>query len=159
MAKYSKEIVQKICSLISKDSYTIEEISKMVSISKETYHSWARTKPDFMHSIKKAKGEFNEMVIMEAQRSLLKKVKGYSETETKTVYIPGISPSKPKIKEQVTTKKHYQPDTGAIIFTLINKDPENWKQRQTTDTNVNINQKVDELNSEQLDSLINEILK
>ena len=40
---------------------------------------------------------------------------------------------KPIIKEQTTTKKHFQPDTAAIIFTLTNGDPEHWRNRQSTE--------------------------
>ena len=30
-------------------------------------------------------------------------------------------------------KKHIQPDTAAVIFTLTNGDPTRWRNRQTTE--------------------------
>ena len=41
---------------------------------------------------------------------------------------------KPKIKEKTIVKKHIQPDTAAIIFTLTNGNPDRWKNRQ--DSNI-----------------------
>ena len=73
-----------------------------------------------------------QMFVIEAKKSLLKKIRGYEVTETSVTTIPGKD-GKPKIKEQKTNKKHFQPDTAAIIFTLTNGDPEHWKNKQTTE--------------------------
>lgn len=141
MAKYSKNIVEKICSFIQTDSYTIPEICKQVGISESTYHEWRATKPEFSESIKKAQNEFMGMMASEAKKSLLKKVKGYEVEETKTVYVDSGKKTEdgkkavPRVKEQTKITKHIQPDTAAIIFTLTNTDPERWKNRQTSDVN------------------------
>ena len=37
---------------------------------------------------------------------------------------------KPKIKEQTTTKKHFQPNVAATIFLLSNKAPDEFKNKQ-----------------------------
>lgn len=132
MARYSKEIVQRIAELISSDSYTIAEICKEVDISKDTYYRWLKEKSDFSDAIKKAQDTFDQKCIIEAKKSLMKLVLGYSVDETKTVYIDGKE-GRPKIKEQIITKKHYQPNLGAAIFVLTNKDPENWKNRQNSE--------------------------
>nr|WP_319268348.1 phBC6A51 family helix-turn-helix protein [uncultured Draconibacterium sp.] len=137
MAKYSKKIVNDICTLIGSDSYTIAEICKQVGITKDTYHRWINEKTDFSDSVKKARGEFDVMIAEEAKKSLLKKVKGYSVEETRTSYVD--KNGKPKIKEKVTTTKYFQPDTASIIFTLTNKDPENWKNRQNIDAGLHMN--------------------
>ena len=73
-----------------------------------------------------------------AKKSLVKKLEGYTEKEEKIVYVDSGKPdaegkTKPKIKEKTITDKHYQPDTTAIIFTLCNAEPENWKNRQNTE--------------------------
>jgi len=39
----------------------------------------------------------------------------------------------PRIKEQKTVDKHFQPDTAAIIFTLTNAEPERWRNRQNAE--------------------------
>lgn len=144
MAKYSKMIVEKICSLIQSDSYTIPEICQLVGIAESTFHEWKASKPEFSEAIKKARAAFFELLSVEAKKSLMKKVKGYEVEETKTVYVDsgksvvdenGKEKQKPKVKEKTIVTKHIQPDTAAIIFTLTNTDPDHWKNRQSSDVN------------------------
>lgn len=132
MARYSKEIVQKITELISSDSYTIAEICQIVGISERTYYDWKSKNADFADAIKKAQEVFDEKCTVEAKKSLMKLVSGYTVDETKTIYVDSKE-GRPKIKEQTITKKHYQPSLGAAIFVLTNKDPENWKNRQNNE--------------------------
>ena len=138
MAKYSKKMVGKIVGLIKSDTYTIAEICQQVGINTKTYHEWINTHEDFALAVEEAREERMQMMVIEAKKSLLKKVKGYEVIESKTVTIPGKKRDengnpKPIIKEQTTTKKHIQPDTAAIIFTLTNGDPEHWRNRQSTE--------------------------
>lgn len=123
MAKYSKEIVEEITDLIKSDSYTVTEICKRVGIADCTYFEWQKEKPDFSEKIKKAKKERRKMYAVEAEKSLLKKIRGYEVVETKTV-------NRQKSTEITTITKHILPDTAAIIFALTNQDPENWKNKQ-----------------------------
>lgn len=165
MAKYSRQLVDRICSLIREDSYTIAEICDLVGIHKDTYHTWIKTKSDFSDSIKKAEDDRMQFFVAEAQKSLLKKIQGYDVEESKTVYVDSGKPiidetgkekQKPKIKEKTIVKKHIQPDTAAIIFTLTNGNPERWKNRQ--DTNFNSNapvSKFEGMTDEQLEDFIN----
>jgi transposase-like protein len=134
MAKYDKNIVARICELISTDSYTIEEICRQVGISKDTFYEWKAKKSDFSDAIKKAEKDFNNLVIVEAKKSLIKKIRGYMEQEKKTVTVDTGKRDEHgnpivKVKEHVVSDKYFQPDTAAIIFALTNRDPENWKNR------------------------------
>lgn len=134
--KYNKKIVEKICELIKSDSYIIPEICRLVGISESIYHDWKSKKSEFSEAIKKAQDERNDFFASEAKKSLLKKIQGYTVEETKTVYVDSTNKdgaSKPKIKEQTKITKHIQPDTAAIIFTLTNRDPDNWKNLQRTE--------------------------
>jgi len=139
MAKYNKRIIDRICFLIRSDSYTIAEICKMTGISESTYHEWKATKSDFSESIKKAEDDRMKFFVAEAQKSLLKKVQGYTVQEKHTTTINSGKKDKetgrpiPVIKEQKIVDKHYQADTAAIIFTLTNGDPDNWKNRQNSE--------------------------
>jgi len=138
MTKYNKTIVNKICSLIKKDSYTIAEICSLVGISESTYHGWKDSNMEFLESIKKAREEFSGLMVVEAHKSLLKLIRGYSENEEKTVTIHRGKKSDEGdpvgvLKEHTVTTKHFQPNPTAIIFTLVNRDPENWKNRQNTE--------------------------
>ena len=138
MAKFSKKTVEKIVGLIKSDTYTIAEIGRQVGITPKTYHQWVNDYPDFADAIEQAKDERMQAMVIEAKKSLMKKIQGYDVTETKVVTVPGTKKDekgnpKPIIKEQTTTKKHIQADTAAIIFTLTNGDPEHWRNRQTTE--------------------------
>ena len=78
MAKYSQKLVDRICSLIREDSYTIAEICDLVGINKDTYYTWMKTKSDFSDSIKKAEDARMQFFVAEAQKSLLKKIQRMS---------------------------------------------------------------------------------
>ena len=125
MAKFSKKTVDKIVGLVKSDTFTIAEICRQVGITPKTYHLWMNDYPDFADAIEQAKEERMQSMVIEAKKSLMKKIQGYDVTETKVVTIPGKQKDekgnpKPIIKEQTTTKKHIQPDTAALIFTLTN---------------------------------------
>lgn len=138
MAKFSKKTVEKIVGLVKSDTYTIAEICRQVGITPKTYHAWINDYPDFADALERARDERLQMMVIEAKKSLMKKIQGYEVTETKVITVPGNKKDekgnpKPIIKEQTTTKKHILPDTAAIIFTLTNGDPEHWRNRQSTE--------------------------
>ena len=134
MAKYSKKVVEKIVGLVKSDTYTIAEICQQVGISQATFHRWQEEHEDFAIAIEEARESRMQFFVQEAKKSLLKKIQGYEVTETKVVTVPTKGdPAKPTIKEQTTQKKHIQPDTAAVIFTLTNGDPTRWRNRQTTE--------------------------
>lgn len=136
--KYKPSIAKKICELITADTYTVIEICKMVKISPSTYYEWVNRYPEFSNALKKAEEARMDFLMVEAKKSLVKKIQGYTVTENQ---ITTIGSGKydvngkeiPKIKEQKSTDKHFQPDTAAIIFTLCNTDPKNWKNQQRTE--------------------------
>ena len=138
MAKYGKKVVESIVGLIKSDTYTIAEICRQTGITQKTYHQWRNDHPEFASAIEEAEQERMQMMVIEAKKSLLKKIQGYDVIETKVVTVPGKEKdekgnAKPIIKEQTNTKKHIQADTAAIIFTLTNGDPEHWQNRQRTE--------------------------
>jgi len=138
MAKYGKPIVKKITDLIKADSYTIAEICSLSDISEETFHKWKREKPEFSDAVSRAREAAMQNFVKEAKNSLMKKLTGYTVEESKTVYVDDgkdkkTGKAKAKIKEQTKITKHIQPDTNAIIFTLTNGDPDNWKNRQNNE--------------------------
>lgn len=148
--KYDKDIVNKICALIREDSYTIAEICKLVGITEETFYQWKRRKTEFSESIKKAQSDFNNLLVAEAKRSLVKMIRGYTVQEKKTVTADTgkrDNDNKPiiRVKEHSVVEKHYQPNPTLIIFTLTNRDPEHWKNKQenTLDGEVGIKGSID----------------
>lgn len=134
--KYYKKIAEKICSLIATDTYTVAEVCRMVKFRFYLLRLVTRF-PEFSENIKKAEAERMAFFVAEAKKSLLRKIQGYTVQEK---HITTVGSGKydingkeiPRIKEQKIVDKHYQPDTAAIIFTLTNGEPENWKNRRTT---------------------------
>lgn len=159
--KYDKDIVNKICALIREDSYTIPEICQLVGIAESTYHEWKTKKPEFSESIKKAQSNFDNLLVAEAKKSLVKMVRGYTVQEKKTVTVDTgkrDNENKPiiKIKEHSVVDKHYQPNPTLIIFTLTNRDPDNWKnkQEQTLSGEVGIKSTLESMSDEELQKVI-----
>lgn len=138
MAKYNKKIVDRICSLIESDSFTIAEICSNVGIAISTYYEWIETKSEFSEAIEKAKKQFDEILAKEAKNSLRKLVNGYDVEEVKTIYVESKEIGedgrpKPKIKEKAITKKHFQPNPTMVIFALTNKAQDEYKNRQNSE--------------------------
>ena len=131
-SKYSKKIVNRICVLIAKDSYTIAELCAMVGISERCYYDWQANNAEFAESIARAKDQFDETLVREAKNSLRKLVNGYEVEEKKTVYVDSKE-GKPKIKEQVVIKKHIQPNPNSVEYVLNNKASHEYKNRQSTE--------------------------
>lgn len=162
MAKYNKKIVDKIADLIREDSYTIAEICEKVNISKDTYYDWLKTKSDFSDAIKKAEDDFHSLIVVEAKRSLVKLIKGYTVQEKKTVTADTgkkDDEGKPivRVKEHTVSDKHYQPNTAAVIFALTNRDPDHWKNKMNNELSgeVAIKSDLEKLSDEELEKIIN----
>lgn len=159
MPKYSAKKAKQICDLIKADSFTIAEICAKVGISESCYYNWQANIVEFGELIEKAKDDRMKFFAAEAKKSLLKKIQGYDADESKTVYVNDAD-GKPKIKERTTIKKHFQPDTAAIIFTLTNGEPENWKNKYSNEvTGKDGKDLFSGLTDEELDKRITEMEK
>lgn len=161
MAKYNKTIAAKIFDLFKQDSYTIAEVCKSVGIAESTYYEWVNKKPEFSENIKKAKDEFNGLMVIEAKRSLIKLVRGYFENEERIVTINGKKLDEngnpiSVVKEHTVTTKHFQPNPTAIIFTLVNRDPDNWKNKMDSNVTgeITLKSELDKLSDEELENII-----
>lgn len=163
-SKYNEKMVDKICQLIESDSYTILEICKIVGISKDTYYTWQATMTDFSDRIKKAHETRMQTFVAEAKKSLLKKIQGYTIQEKHTTMVDSkekdeSGKSKPKIKEQKIIDKYFQPDTAAIIFTLTNGDPDNWRNRHSSDISGTMSHNMSKEAAAEVADLMQKFLK
>jgi len=165
MAKYSKKIANKIFSLIEKDSYTIAEICASVGISEDCYYYWQREIKEFKDGLTRARETFTSKKLVECEKSLDKLINGYEYEEVKTVMIDSGRPGPdgkltPKIKERTVIKKHIIPSLPAIVHFQTNKDPENWRNRQTTElTGKNGKDLFEGVTNEELEERIAELEK
>lgn len=132
MKKYNKKVAERILAMIRADTYTITEVCNNVGISRQTFYNWQNDNPEFAQAVEDANNELLDKMNVEAKKSLMKKIQGYDVMETHVVTVPGKD-GKPIIKEQKNVKKHIAADTAAIIFTLTNCDPDNWKNRHSSE--------------------------
>ena len=130
--KYSEKIANKIFSLIEEDSYTVAEICANVGISRRCFYYWLEEFAEFALGIQRARATFTEIKLVECERSLTKLINGYEYEESKTVMVNDAE-GKPTIKEKTIMRKKVAPNLGAIIHFQTNKDPENWKNKQSTE--------------------------
>lgn len=136
--KYSRKVAGTIIDLLSKDTYTVAEVCKIAKIAPSTYYSWRSLYLEFSQGLKEAEETRTEIIKVEAEKSLIKLIKGYDVTETQ---VNTIGTGKfdvngreiVKVKSQRTTTKHIQPDTQAVIFALCNSNPTKWKNYRTNE--------------------------
>lgn len=109
--------------------FTDRKLAKLFSVDQSQITLWKRKYPEFYTQIKKGKDEYN---CMTAEKSMLKRIKGYKFKEiTKEPVSPRdeegkiSGPPEMQVTKQVT--KSIAPDVGAIAFFLKNRDPERWR--------------------------------
>ena len=161
--KFGQARMDKILAAIREDSYTVAELCKIAGISERSYYYEVKNNAEFAEEVRKAEDDFDNMMTIEAKRSLRKLVKGYTAQEKRTVTADTgkkDDDGKPivRVKEHVVTEKHYQPNTGAVIFTLTNRDPDKWKNRLNSESNVDVSIKSDleKLSDEELLRIIDD---
>lgn len=136
-AKYNNAIVEQICELVRADTYTQREMCMHVGLDETTFGRWKKRYPEFEERLKQAEADRMSKLVVEARRSLMKRVTGYDVKEHSTKTVPGKEKDKstgkqiPIVKEQINKTRHVDPDTTAIIFVLTNGDPEHFKNRHT----------------------------
>jgi len=140
--KYGKEITDKICRLFESDSYTVREICEIVNIAESTYYEWVSEHAEFSECIKRAKEVYTNTRLKECEKSLNKLVEGY-EFEEVTTEFKIVGDSDIPVGSKKIVKKHVAPNLGAIIHYQTNKDPENWKNRQSTESNIKVDHGLD----------------
>lgn len=156
--KFNQKIADTIVEMICSDSYTIRELCRAVNISKQTFYNWQAEHPDFAKSVEYARLEYMDLMTVNAEKSLLKKIQGENVTETIVRMKPtgtrdGSGKPEATVKEMVTTTRHIPPDTKSLIFTLTNQDPEHWKNRIRIETKVKkASTPIERKSDEQLDA-------
>lgn len=110
-----------------------EQIAKNMGISRSTMNEWRKKYPDISAALKKGK----EISDYEVENALFKRATGYTKTLKKTFKCRVVEYDElgKKKKEEEILKEgfdeiHVPPDTGAAIFWLTNRKPEEWKQKR-----------------------------
>lgn len=133
--RYSASVVKQICDMVREDTFAQREICLKVGLDETTFGKWKRKHPEFVEALEQAEADRMSKLVVEARKSLMKKVTGYDVKEHKTKTAPGRpgpdGEVRPVIREQTNITRHVDPDTTAIIFVLTNGDPEHFKNRHS----------------------------
>lgn len=137
--KYNERTTAKICDLIAKDDYTVEEVCKMVGISEAIYYRWKVEKIEFLESLKKAEEKRLEKFKKAARSGLLTLLQGKEFDEVTTEY-----EGKKQVSKRIT-KRVILPHATAVIFALKNTDPKHFREllHQEVETNTTLTAKID----------------
>ena len=129
--KYSKDLVETLCKHLKKGS-SIKSACAAAGIAESTFYEWKESKSEFSESVRRAMAIPDKKV----ENALYKNARGffYTETEykaesnkdgTKIVHIP--------IKK---VRKMIVPNVAAQKFILINRNPEEWKDKKEQDVTL-----------------------
>lgn len=134
-SKYEPERVNTICEAISRGA-TNEAAAARGGIALDTFYEWLKSKPEFSERVKEARKDFEnwelEGILKDAKKSLKTLICGEKYTETRTEYEQDPkNPNEPRIRKQIITEKVIPPSPTAVIFALVNRDPDHWKNRST----------------------------
>jgi len=95
------------------------EIAAELTISSRTLHEWGKKHPEFLSSVKQGKKIANARVV----KALYTRAIGFKITEKKVTQNPDGT-----LRKEVTEKDIIS-DVGAMKLWLLNRDPDNWKDR------------------------------
>jgi len=109
---------------------TKRKIAKLLQIGKTTLYQWFVDYPAFKAAWTKGDDEWNNKKV---KKSLLVRALGYRYTETTREPVATLDKDGQAVNtlEIVkTVRKHVIPDVGAIKHWQVNRDPENWSDKQ-----------------------------
>lgn len=138
MSKYSKKLVKLICDELATGNHTIADVCTKVGITETTFYDWKKKKAEFSQALKEVEAKRLEAFANMARSGLAKLLDVHEYEEVTTEY-ENDKKGKPVVKGQKRVKKKIMPNPTAVIFTLTNRDPENWKNKQSIDANANVN--------------------
>lgn len=138
--KYTPEVVRIIReSLAQGDSRQLA--CKKAGISDDSFLNWMRDNSEFSAVVKTAEDEFRNWehneILASAKKSLRVLIEGQEYDETITEY-ENDGNGQPRIKRQTTKTKKVLPSATAVIFALVNRDPENWKNRINSEVEAKV---------------------
>lgn len=124
--KYKAEYV-KTAKALAKLGATNPEMAEAFGVSLSTLKLWVVQHAEFSAAIKLGKDVADERVV----DALYNRAMGYSHEDTDVRVVDGAVVLTPLMK-------HYPPDTGAAIFWLKNRRPDEWRDKQEIEHSGNI---------------------
>ena len=126
-SKYKPEYAEQVYKL-AQEGFTDKKIAGFFKVREKTINNWKKIHPEFLQSLKRGKDEFDSDVI---EASLVKRASGYSHPDVHISNYQGKITVTPIIK-------HYPPDPTSMIFWLKNRRPDRWRDKQSIEVGVNL---------------------
>lgn len=104
---------------LMKDGYTNLEIAQLMSIDEKTFYNWKKAHPEHFQS----EDAWKAMADEEAERTLVKLLKGYKVVETK------VFCTKSGAIKTHDVIKQYPPNQKSLEFYLTNRKGKDWKNK------------------------------
>lgn len=154
-----------ICERYATDKYTIDSCCKKHGITHRTFRNWCVDVSEVSDLYLKAQQDAanikKERLKEKALQGLEKLISGYKVTEETREQLVNqlgrisLDDEGQPIEKVKKVMKHVGPNPTAIIFTLTNRDPEEWKNSQNinsknTNSNTNLNYNSEPLSSEKI---------
>lgn len=119
MATYNKKIVEQIIDLMEEGGHSVSAICKIVGIGRRTFYDWRNAHPEFSQAMEEAGQRCSEELRELANKGLRRKLDGYYQTVSRTVYVPSMEdPETLEIKQHVVIRKYCEPDTKLLLEIL-----------------------------------------
>lgn len=119
MATYNKKIVEQIIDLMEEGGHSVSAICKIVGIGRRTFYDWRNAHLEFSQAMEEAEQRRSEELRELAKKGLKRKLEGYYQTVSRTVYVPSMDdPETLEIKQHVVTRKYCEPDTKLLLDIL-----------------------------------------
>jgi hypothetical protein len=117
--------------------YPKKRVAKEMGITFQTLRNWEKESD----LIREALTTTRESFCRELEGTLKHRARGYDYEEVKTTVLGDVRKGSKVVENQQTvkiekTKKHQPGDVASAIFLLTNLEPDKWKNRRNTDTNV-----------------------
>ncbi len=128
IGKYEPDIHIPKAEYMARAGHKDKEIFEAFQISKDTYYRWINKYSDFCEAIKRGR-QFDDNLVLDAENSLKKLIKGYEYEEVEEKQYVKIDNDGKKYIERghvIKKKKHIAPNMGAIAYFLNNRRSERW---------------------------------
>jgi len=134
----------------ARDGLIDEQIAANIGIHPSTLYEWQKKYPEITKALKRGK----EVVDREVENALLKRALGYKYEEiTQELQYDKAKKKHILVVTKVVTKE-VAPDVTAQIFWLKNRKPDIWRDRKDIDANLNTNNPLEGLTTDEIRRLI-----
>lgn len=120
-SKFKKEFVEQAYKLALLGA-TDDELADFFRVRVSTIHNWKKRHNEFLDALKRGK----EVADANVSDRLFQRAMGFEHDSEEIKVVNGVV-------ERVPVRKIYPPDPTSAIFWLKNRQPEKWRDKQTTE--------------------------